>query len=182
MRIVTVRIEDNTDKINKVKELENEKYETIENISDKIDELQEEAFMQILAYVRCAYEDYIGIVGEITPINEVSWRENRLDVSNVTRSVRICVGKKGVFIDFNYAGTSNCGNTPSRMEAEFKNGSIIITESTRNGICDLMRYWKGIKPRFQEEIDKAYEKQTAKIKSDISSLEYLLKVAEEFKA
>ena len=45
-----------------------------------------------------------------------------------------------------------------------------------------MRYWKGIKPRFQEEIDKAYEKQTAQIKSDISSLEYLLKVAEEFKA
>ena len=40
MRIVTVRIEDNTSKINKVKELENEKYETIENISDKIDELQ----------------------------------------------------------------------------------------------------------------------------------------------
>ena len=32
MRIVTVRIEDNTSKINKVKELENEKYETIENI------------------------------------------------------------------------------------------------------------------------------------------------------
>ena len=107
MRIVTVRIEDNTDKINKVKELENEKYETIENISDKIDELQEEVFMQILAYVRCAYEDYIGIVGEITPINEVSWRENRLDVSNVTRSVRICVGKEGDFIDFNYTGTPN---------------------------------------------------------------------------
>lgn len=182
MRIVTVRIEDNTDKINKVKELENEKYETIENISDKIDELQEEAFMQILAYVRCAYEDYIGIVGEITPINEVSWRENRLDVSNITRSVRICVSKKGVFIDFNYTGTPNCGNTPPRMEAEFKNGNIIITKSTRNGICDLMRYWKEIKPRFQEEINKAYEKQTAKIKSDISSLEYLLKVAEEFKA
>lgn len=181
MRIVTVKIEDNTNKINEIKELENAKFMIIENISDKIDELQEEAFMQILAYVRCAYEDYIEIVGEITPINSVSWEENRLCVSNVSNSVRICVGKSGVFIDFNYMGTSNCGNTPPKMKAEFNNGNIIITESTRNGICDLMQYWKGIKPKFQEEIDKAYEKQTNKIKSDINSLEYLLKVAEKFK-
>lgn len=181
MRIVTVKIEDNTNKINEVKELENAKFEVIENISDKIDELQEEAFMQILAYIRCAYEDYIGIVGEITPINSVSWKENKLDVLNATRSVRVCVSKSGVFIDFNYSGTPNCNNTPPRMEVEFKDGNIIITKSTRNGICDLMKYWKGIKPRFQEEIDKAYEKQIKEIKSDINSLEYLLKVAEDFK-
>lgn len=182
MKIVAVRIEDNTDKINEVKELENAKFKTIENISDKIDELQEEAFMQMLAYIRCAYEDYIGIVGEITPINDVSWIKNTLDVSNATRSVRICVNKNGAFIDFNYTETPNCGNTPPRMEAKFKDGNIVITKSTRNGVCDLMQYWKGIKPRFQEEIDKAYEKRTAKIKSDISSLKYLLKVAEGFKA
>ena len=182
MRIVTVRIEDNTDKINEVKKLEKVKNDTIENISDKIDELQEEAFMKILAYVRCAYEDYIGIVGEITHINKVSWRENKLYVSNIGRSIIIRVVKDGVFVDFNYMGTPKCINTPPRMEAKFQGENIIITKSTRNGICDLMQSWKEIKPRFQEEIDKAYKKQTAKIKSDISSLEYLLKVAEEFKA
>lgn len=64
MRIVTVRIEDNSDKINEVKELENMKCEVIENITNKIDELQEEGFMQILAYIKCAYEDYVGIVGK----------------------------------------------------------------------------------------------------------------------
>ncbi len=181
MRIITVRIEDNTDKINKVKELENEKSKTIENISDRIDKLQEEAFMQILAYIRCAYEDYIGIVGKIKPINKLVSIENILDVSNVNRSVEIRTDKKGILIDFNYMGTLNCRNTPPRMEAEFKNENIIITKSTRNGIRDLMLHWKGIKPSFQEKIDKAYERHIKEIKSDISSLEYLLKIAEEFK-
>lgn len=181
MRIVTVRIEDNRDKIEEVKELKNKKYETVERVADEIDRLQEEGFMQILAYVRCAYEDYIGIVGESTPINSVLWKENCLDVSNITGSVRICARKKGVFIDFNYMGTSDCGNTPERMEATFTNDGIIITKSTRNGICDLMNYWKGIKPRFQEEIDKVYERHTHKIKSEIETLKHLLKIAEEFK-
>lgn len=52
MRIVTVRIEDNTEKIENVKRLEKCRSEVIENISDKIDELQEEGFMKILAYVK----------------------------------------------------------------------------------------------------------------------------------
>lgn len=181
MRIVTVRIEDNTEKINRVNELKEEKFETVENIADEIDRLQEEAFMSILAYVKCAYEDYVKIVGLTTPINSVSWRENRLDVSNISRSLRICIGKDGVFIDFNYTGTLNCKNTPPRMEANFKNDGIIITKSTREGIRDLMIMWDTIKPEFQKEIDKVYDKQVKSIKSDISNLEYLLKVAKEFR-
>lgn len=82
-----------------------------------------------IAYIKCAYEDYIGIVGEKTPINQVSWLENRLDVT--TGTVRICANKNGVFIDFNYSGTINCANTPQRMEAVFKKNSIEITKSTR---------------------------------------------------
>lgn len=68
------------------------------------------------------------------------------------------------------------------MEASFKNDNIIITNSTRQGICDLMNNWHTIKPEFQNEIDKAYKLKTKEIKSDVSSLEYLLKVAEQFKA
>ena len=182
MRIVTVRIEDNTDKVKEVKELENAKYEAVENISDRIDELQEEGFMQILAYVRCAYEDYIGIIGKTVKINSVLERENTLDVCNITRSLRICAHKDGIFIDFNYAGTLDCAKTPPRMEAKFKDGNIIITKSTRNGIRDLMNLWHTIKPEFQERIDYVYAIRVKKIKSDISELENLLKVAEQFKA
>lgn len=181
MRIVTVRIEDNTEKINRIRELKDEKFETVKNISDEIDRLQEEAFMQILAYVKCAYEDYVNIVGLTTPINDVSWIENRFDVSNISRSLRICVRSGRIFIDFNYTGTLNCKNTPPRMEAKFNNDIIIIKESTREGIRDLMLMWDGIKPEFQKKIDKAYNKQVENIKSDIENLECLLKVAKKFK-
>ena len=181
MRIVTVRIEDNTDKIKKVKKLESKKYEFIENVSDKIDELQEEGFMQILAYVRCAYEDYIGIIEEVRELNERCFVKNTLNVYNFAKSVRICVGKERVIIDFDYAGTLNCRNTPPRMEAEFKNDSIIITKSTRQGICDLMKYWNSIKPEFQKTINKAYENKISEIKTETNNLVYLLQVAEEFK-
>ena len=182
MRIVTVRIEDNSDKINEVKELENMKHEVMENITTKIDELQEEGFMQILAYVKCAYEDYVGIVGKKRQISESCWHNNALDVSNVSRSIRICAGEAGCFIDFNYAGTLPCSKTPPRMVASFKNDNIIIMNPTRQGICDLMNNWQTIKPEFQIKIDKAYQAKAKEIKSDVSSLEHLLKVAEQFKA
>ena len=64
MKIVIVRIEDNFCKINEVTKLEGFKQEVVENISNKIDELQEEGFLQILAYVKCAYEDYASIIGK----------------------------------------------------------------------------------------------------------------------
>lgn len=182
MRIVTVRIEDNSDKINEVKKLENMKYEVTGNIINKIDELQEEGFMQILAYIKCAYEDYVGIVGKKRQISESCWHNNTLDVSDVSGSIRICAGEAGCFIDFNYAGTLSCGKTPPRMVASFKNDNIIIKNSTRQGICDLMNDWQTIKPEFQIKIDNAYQAKTKEIKSDVNSLEYLLKVAEQFKA
>lgn len=158
MRIVTVRIEDNSDKIKEIEAMRNTSKEYLDETAYAIKELQEEGFMQILAYLKCAYEDYIGIVGEITPINKVVWRENYLDVSNRTGSLRICVRKHDVFIDFNYSGTPSCNYTPPRMEAVFKNNEIIITKSTQNGICDLMNHWRDIKPEFQKKINKAYEK------------------------
>lgn len=182
MRIVTVRIEDNTEKIENVKQLEKCRNEVIDNISDKIDELQEEGFMQILAYIKCATEDYLGVVGKTTRINNVSWLENRLNVSNITHSIRIRANSDGVFIDFDYTGTVNCKNTPPRMEAKFKDDNIIICTSTRKGICDLMVHWNTIKPEFQKEIDRAYEKQRKVIKNDVDELQYLLSVAENFKA
>lgn len=171
MRIVTVRIEDNINKIEELKELESKKLETEENILEEIDKLQEEGFMQILAYVKCAYEDYVAIVGE----------ETYLNVYNISRSIRICVKKNGLFVDFNYSGTSNCQNTPPRMEAKFRDGDIIITKSTRDGIRDLMNYWKGIKPKFQEKIDKTYESKKEKIKNETDKLEYLLEIAKNFR-
>ena len=182
MKIVTVRIEDNSCKIDEVTNLENAKQEVIESTSDRIDELQKEGFLQILAYVKCAYEDYVGIVGKQTRINDVSWYVNRLDVSNTFGTIRICVKEEGAFIDFNYSGSLMKNNEPPRMKAKFKNNDIIVTRSTRQGICDLMNGWKDIKPEFQKEIDKAYKQKTTEIKSDISHLEYLLKVAEDFKA
>lgn len=182
MRVVTVRIEDNTEKIENVKQLEKCRSKVIENISDKIDELQEEGFMQILAYIKCATEDYLGIVGETTKINNVSWLKNKLDVSNLTRSVRICADNSGVFIDFNYTGTPECKNTPPRMKADFVNGNIIISTSTRKGICDLMLRWDTIKPEFQNKIDEAYERKSKNIKNDVDELQFLLRVAENFKA
>ena len=171
MRIVTVRIEDNSNKIEELKELENKKLETEENILEEIDKLQEEGFMQILAYAKCAYEDYVAIVGE----------ETYLNVYNISRSIRICVKKNSLFVDFNYSGTYNCQNTPPRMEAKFRDGDIIITKSTRNGIRDLMSYWKSIKPGFQEKIDKAYKSKKEKIKNETDKLEYLLEVAKNFR-
>lgn len=181
MRIVTVRIEDNSNKIEELKELESKKLETEECILEEIDKLQEEGFMQILAYAKCAYEDYIAIVGERTYLNSSSWRENNLDISNISASIRICVRKNGVFIDFNYMGTPNCKNTPPRMEAKFRDGDIIIIKSTREGIRDLMCYWERIKPIFQEKIDEAYKKEKVKIKDETSKLEHLLEVAKNFR-
>lgn len=171
MRIVTVIIEDNINKIEELKELESKKLETEENILEEIDKLQEEGFMQILAYAKCAYEDYVAIVGE----------ETYLNVYNISRSIRICVKKNGLFVDFNYSGISNCQNTPPRMEAKFRDGDIIITKSTRDGIRDLMSYWKSIKPGFQEKIDKAYKSKKEKIKNETDKLEYLLEVAKNFR-
>ncbi|WP_288681582.1 hypothetical protein [uncultured Eubacterium sp.] len=181
MRIVTVRIEDNTEKINNIKQLEEAKRETSKCISDKIDEMQKEGFIQILAYIKYATQDYLDIVGTTEVINDVSWRYNRLNVSNISRSVRISADNNGVFIDFNYIGTIDCKNTPPRMEAKFKDDSIVITKSSRNGIRDLMRYWKTVKPEFQKEIDKVYKKKESNIKNDIENLKCLLNVAENFR-
>lgn len=181
MRIVTVRIEDNTDKINEIRELSKHKREIEDEITSELDKLQMEGFIQILAYIRCAYEDYIGIVGEITPINQHSWLENRLDVSNMAGTVRICANKNGVFIDFNYMGTLNCCNTPQRMEAIFTDDGIKITKSTRDGIRVLMQSWNSIKPRFQEEIDKVYERKEKEINKEIQAIAYTLEVAKKFK-
>lgn len=181
MKIVTVRIEDNFCKINEVTKLEDVKQEVIENISNKIDELQEEGFLQILAYVKCAYEDYASIVGKRRYVDDgTGWHVNLLDVSNVSGSIRICAREDSVFIDFNYNGLPT--EQPPRMRAKFKDNNIIITDSTRQGICDLMNRWKDIKPEFQKKIDKAYKQKTTEINSDISHLEYILKVAEDFKA
>lgn len=64
----------------------------------------------------------------------------------------------------------------------YKANNIIITDSTRQGICDLMNKWGDMKQKIQERIDAVYKQKTAEIKSDISNLEHLLKVAENFKA
>ena len=171
MRIITVRIEDNNNKINEIKELENEKNKMIETISKEIDMLQEEGFLQILLYIKCVYEDYLMIV----------CNNNALNISNIGRTVTIHVNHEGIFIDFNYMGSLNCINTPKRMKAIFKDGNIIITESTKNGIKDLMNEWKYIKTIFQEMIDKAYESRKKEIKNKIDEYKYLLKIAKEFK-
>ena len=181
MRIVTVRIEDNINKIKELKELEIKKLETEENILEEIDKLQEEGFMQILAYAKCAYEDYVSIVGERTYNNPACWVENNLNVYNISRSIRICVQKNGLFVDFNYQGTLNCQNTPSRIVAKFINDDIIITKSTRDGIRDLMISWKNIKPCFQEKIDKAYKSKKEQVKNEINKFEYLLEEAKNFR-
>ncbi len=181
MKIIMVRIEDNSGKIEEIQTIKNRTEEYINEKAKTIKELQEECFMQILAYLKCAYEDYIGIVGETTPINEVSWRENRLDVSNVTRSVRICVRKHDVIIDFDYSGTFSCDHTPPRMEAVFKNNEIIITKSTPDGICDLMNRWENIKPEFQKKIDNAYDKKKKEFERKVSNADYMLKIAKEFR-
>lgn len=182
MRIVTVRIEDNTNKIEELKELENKRLETEERLTEEIDRLQEEGFIQILAYIKCAYEDYVGIVGDRTYMNDSTWNENTLNVRTIGSSIMIKVRKDGVIIDFNYSGTLNCRNTPPRMKAEFRDGNIIITKSTRNGIRDLMMRWKDIKPMFQEKIDDAYKSKKALIKDKTGELEYLLEVAKNFRA
>lgn len=171
MRIITVRIEDNNNKINEIKELENKKNKILETISKEIDMLQEEGFLQILSYIKCAYEDYLMIVDN----------NNTLNISNIGRTIMIHVNHEGIFIDFNYMGSLNCRNTPRRMKAIFKDGNIIITESTKNGIKDLMNEWKYIKQIFQEKINKAYESRKKEIINNISECEYLLKVAKEFK-
>lgn len=172
MKIVTVRIENNDNIINEICELNNLKRETEGRITSQIDEYQQQGFLQILAYIKCLYEDYIKITGE---------RISILDVSNISRTLCICVKDCHVIIDFNYAGTPYCKNTPSRMEAKFINNSITVIKSSREGIQDLLNGWQYIKPEFQKEIEKTYEKKSKKIKKDVSELNYLLKVAKEFK-
>ena len=181
MKIIMVRIEDNSGKIEEIQTIKNKTEEYLNKKTKTIKELQDECFMQILAYLKCVYEDYIGIVGETTPINEVSWIENRLDVSNVTRSVRICVRKHDAIIDFDYSGTLSSNCTPPRMEAIFKNDEIIIIKSTPNGICDLLNHWENIKPEFQKKIDKAYDKKKKEFERKVSNADYMLKVAKEFR-
>lgn len=181
MKIAIVRIEDNFCKINEVTKLEGVKQEVIKNISNKIDKLQEEGFLQILAYVKCAYEDYASIVGKRRYVDDgTGLHVNLLDVSNVSRSIRICAREDSVFIDFNYNGLPI--EQPPRMRARFKDNNIIITDSTRQGICDLMNGWGDMKQKIQERIESVYKQKTAEIKSDISNLEHLLSVAEKFKA
>lgn len=49
------------------------------------------------------------------------------------------------------------------------------------GICDLMLYWNTIKPEFQNKINEAYERKSKNIKNDVDELQFLLRVAENFK-
>lgn len=173
MKIVTVKIEDNSEKINNIRELKNIKYNTEKNIISKIDETQKEGFMQILAYIKCITEDYLSITGK-SPYH-------RLSVSTSSHSVMVYSDCNHVFVDFDYSRTLQCKDAPPRMEASFINDNIIITKSTREGICDLMNYWEYIKPEFQKKIDKAYEEGKRSIKKDIDEMQYMLNVAEKFK-
>lgn len=181
MRMVIVRIEDNREKINEINILRENGFKVIDEVSTELDKLQEEAFMQIAAYVKCCVDDYIGIVGEKRVLNSYNRIENRLDVRNITGSVRISAGKNDMFIDFNYTGTLNCKNTPPRMYVNFEDDKIITVESTRNGINDLILNWKYLKPLFQEKINEAYDKHKTEIKTKVETYEYLLSNAKSFK-
>lgn len=180
MRIVTVRIEDNTDKIHEIQTMRKSAAAQNEALQNDIKRAQEEAFLQILAYVRCATEDYIGIVGEVTPINSVSWVKNYLRVSACSRSVFINANSKEVVIGFDFSGTPYCKNTPQDMKARFNNDHIEIIESTERGIHELIRHWKYLKPEFQKEIDRAYFKQKNNLQESVSGKQYILDTAKNF--
>lgn len=182
MRMVIVRIEDNREKINEINTLRENGFKVIDEVATELDKLQEEAFMQIAAYVKCAVDDYIGICGgAVTMCNKHWGYRNRLSVSCFDRTVMISADNDGMVIDFNYMGTLMCKNTPPRMKVDFKNDKIVIVESTRNGINDLMKYWKYLKPEFQKKIDEAYTRYKTEINNKVSDYEHLLNNAKSFK-
>lgn len=182
MRMVIVRIEDNREKINEINTLRENGLKVIDEVSTELDKLQEEAFMQIAAYVKCCVDDYIGICGgAVTMCNEHWGYRNRLSVSCFNHTVSISADHKGMVVDFNYTGTPKCKDTPRRMRVDFKDDRIVIAESERRGINDLMIYWKHLKPEFQKKIDEAYDKYKTEINKKVETYEYLLKNAKSFK-
>lgn len=172
MKIAIVRIEDNTAKIEELKALEEELNIKNKRLSEKLDDLHREIFMQILAYIKCATEDYysIGDTG------------HRLSVyDGYSRTVNIQADLKSVYIDFNYMGTRNVREQPDRMIARFSDNNIQILKSSKKGIHDLLHNWAEIKPEFQKKIDKAIENRSKKAKSETAELEYMLETVKKFK-
>lgn len=168
MKILAIRINDNTAKIEKVRESNKEMHKKESELNLQIQELQNEKFLEILIYIKCIYEDYIRMTGN-TSFN-----------ISLHGTVVIMITNNHVYIDFNYMGTPECINTPKRMEARFDANGVQIISSTAKGINDLMERWKYIKPLFQEKINVEYEKIIKQNHMHISTLEYMKQVAENF--
>ena len=159
-KIVTVRIKDNTEKINELKALETEASKAKEETTKTIDDLQRKSLIQMLAYIKCAYEDWFEIMGDAP-----------LYVCNLSRSVCVSARKSGINIQHNFAWS---------VEADYENGNIRVLNSTRQGIDALMKAWGKIKFELQEKIDKAYRNKCKTIESELSELASMVYVAKNF--
>ena len=163
MKIITVRVEDNTEKIKEVQKSNAEKLQQKAEMMPQIEALQKEKFAQILAYIKCMYEDFISLDNS-----------NRMSINRFTVCIRIVAHH--VYIDFNYSGTPNCKNTPPRMEAVFHKDNIEILSCSYEG----MIYWSHIKPMFQRMIEEEYERVIITNQKEIAKWQHMKAVAENF--
>lgn len=173
IKILTVRVENNSAVISDMKELRKSTKEYIEENSIEVDSIQQENLLKILTYIKCIYDDYVQVSGGY---------ENALNKALSVRSssieIRAINNKCVVFFD--YSGTPYCKNTPKRIEASFVNNEVKILQSTQQGITDLCLRWKECKPKFKKQLDDEIERMTSTIIKNMETVKYNKEIAMKF--
>ena len=143
IKIVAVRVEDNSAVISDMQELRKSTKEYIEENSIELDNIQQENLFKILTYVKYIYDDYVQVLGGYDKaLNKA------LSVRSSSIEIRAINNKCVVFFD--YSGTPYCRNTPKQIEASFANNEVKILQSSQQGITDLCLRWKECKPKFKK--------------------------------
>lgn len=162
MKIIMVRVEDNTERIQAVQKSNEETLQRKIEMVSQIEALQKEKFVQMLAYIKCMYEDFISLD-----------QSHTMSVNKYVVCIRIV--QNHVYISFN-GGRS----MPARMEAVFHEDNIEILSCSYEGINELMIYWSDIKPMFQRMIEEKCEQVIIKNQKENEKWQYMKEMAENF--
>lgn len=159
MRTVIIRIEDNTAKIVDLQKQEKAHQEFVNEINKTLDELLQEKFFSIMMYAKSYYDDYVRITGEKDMIINDEYRKSYIEVEE----------DKIVF---------SCAK--SRVIGKREGDGFKLDFVNKTDIDVLLRFWKDLKPEFQNKINKVIQEKMNKMKSEQSKLNQTLEIVQNF--
>lgn len=159
MKYVTIAIEDNSAKILEASQRFRETAKDYRSTMEQVGRLQTEGLLKMLAYIRCAYEDYTKVCGKAGLSVETSFG----DISVVPSYIRIHVFQDEIY-------------------AEIHDGHTIeVRTGYPKAVANLMQNWQSVKQSLHKTVNERIASRQSEMDKLLGESKTMLRIAQNFK-